>query len=336
MYKIKNHTNNIKSYVSESGFAIKEGMIFNLNQNSTVLNEIVKQTEIHSFGENYIISNDIRGNSKIINICDFALDERFKINVIEYPYFEFYTQQTPRIYGVYDYENDRAFYETTDWIGRDIVGTNIFSKDKGLITCRTIFSPEILWHFNLSDLGGDKNLSNTEYSYEVKHFIGITDNKLIVQLSNATFLFLDINSGNLTHKVNLIDSFPTPPVLYKDDIKSHLVGNQLYWLNNQRLLRIDLSSFHVTIIKDYFEEPRESQFRFMSSTYYDEKIYFVADFGWQYVTPSYIGVMDANTGDLLWHDQLENTGGLPEAPQVTEDKLYIRTNKGVLHIFEKE
>ncbi len=74
----------------------------------------------------------------------------------------------------------------------------------------------------------------------------------------------------------------------------------------------------------------------MHNTFHKDKIYFTADYAWQYVTPSYVGVMDATTGEVLWSQQLEKTGGLPEAPKVTNDKLYIRTNNGVLHIFEKD
>ena len=110
----------------------------------------------------------------------------------------------------------------------------------------------------------------------------------------------------------------------------------MVWLNNQRLLKIDLDSYEIEIIKDYFNVPKEEQFRFMHSTYFEDKIYFVADYGWQYVTPSRVGVMDVNTGGVIWQQQLEKTGGLPEPPKVTKDKLYIRTAKGEIYIFEKE
>lgn len=74
----------------------------------------------------------------------------------------------------------------------------------------------------------------------------------------------------------------------------------------------------------------------MSNSYYKGRIYFVADYGWQHVTPSYVGIMQASTGEVSWMQQLEKTGGLSEAPQVNDENLYVRTNNKVLYIFERE
>ena len=209
--------------------------------------------------------------------------------------------------------------------------------NKSQIHAYTLPSAQPLWQFDLGSLGSYKNIINEIKTYEVKHFLGMHDGVLLVQLSNATFLFLDGKTGVLKHKVCLNESYALPnPVFYDDAFKAHLADGKLILLNNQRLLEINLTSYAVRIIRNYYQEPRENQYRFMQSTYFDGNIYFVADFGWQYVTPSYIGVMEAKTGEILWKLQLENTGGLSEAPQVTKDRLYIRTNNNVLHIFEKE
>lgn len=125
-------------------------------------------------------------------------------------------------------------------------------------------------------------------------------------------------------------------IFYNDNHSAHIFDNKLVWLSNQRLLQINFETYEVKIIKDYFKEDREHQIRFMSNSLYNGHIYFVADKGWQYVTPTHVGVMEVATGQIIWSQQLEDTGGLSEAPQATDDRLYIRTNKGVLHIFEKE
>lgn len=245
---------------------------------------------------------------------------------------------TERITSAIKWQNDSVLWQSKRGFSQsNLIDENLFSVEKGIIYKNELLSSKPYWHFDLNELGNYKNQSNEECTYEVKQFLGVFENKLIVQLSNATFLILNLDTGDLIKKINLNESHFLPsPVFYDDEFKAHLADNQIFWLNNQRLLKIDLSNFHATIIKDYFEKPRENQFRFMSNIYRNGKIYFVADYGWQYVTSSYVGVLDAEAGEVLWDEQLKNTGGLSEAPQVTNDRLYIRTNKGILHIFEKE
>ena len=223
---------------------------------------------------------------------------------------------------------------------KNFLFNNIFistNQNNTKIHAYTLPTATPLWQYDLSELGTYRNLTNEVKDYEVKHFIGTYHDMLIVQLSNASFLFLNIETGSVITILHLNDILHLPsPVFYDDAFPAHINDNNLIWLSNQRLIHIDLNTLVPAVIKDYFTEPRENQFRFMSNTFHDGKIYFVADYGWQYVTPSYVGVMNADSGEVLWCQQLENTGGLPEAPQVSGDKLYIRTNNKVLHIFEKE
>ena len=66
------------------------------------------------------------------------------------------------------------------------------------------------------------------------------------------------------------------------------------------IIAIDLNTFTPVIVKEYYSLPKEQQWRFMHNTYHKEKIYFTADYARQYITPSYVGVMDAQTGAVLW------------------------------------
>lgn len=244
---------------------------------------------------------------------------------------------TERVTSAIKWQNDSVLWQSKRGFSQsELIDEIFFSVEKGIIYKNELSSSNPYWQFDLQELSNYQNQSNEKCSYEVKHFLGILENKLIVQLSNATFLTLNLDNGELIEKINLNESHTLPSPVFYDEFKAHLSDNQLYWLSNQRLLKIDLKTFQITIIKDYFTEPRESQFRFMSNIYQNDKIYFVADYGWQYVTPSYVGMMGAESGEILWSEQLDNTGGLPEAPQVTKDRLYVRTAKGVLHIFERE
>jgi hypothetical protein len=150
-------------------------------------------------------------------------------------------------------------------------------------------------------------------------------------------LALDVNTGELVKHIPLKTTLDLRQGQYLiDEPDMHLVNDSIIWLSNQHLIHINLNDWEIQTKAINLNLPREQEWRCFKNTYYDGLLYFVADYGWQYVTPSWIGVMNAQTGEVLWKQQLEKTGGLPEAPQVNEKNLYIRTAKGDLHIFERE
>lgn len=192
------------------------------------------------------------------------------------------------------------------------------------------------WSYCLNTLGQYLSVSNEEKQYAVKAFLGSYNGLLIIQLANATILFLDIVSGQVSKVLHVNTLCPLPQgVFYDDAFAPHIIDGQLIWLNNQRLLEINLVNYIIKVVKNYYDEPKDKQFRFMHNSYFGDKIYFVADYGWQYVTPSRIGVMDYTTGEVIWNKQLDKTGGLPEPPKVTANKICIRTAKGDLYVFDK-
>lgn len=327
--------NNVKSYDINSGVYIE--FLNKLICKNVSIQSNINLTKVYSFGDIILVLDEV---NKAYILSDTVLIDNifnFRIGSLKFPFIEYYKKEQPRKYGIYDFSSQKFLFETTEWIGRDIIGDFIFSDYQGQITCRKVISAQPLWQFDLGRLGEYVNIINENHPYEVKFFLGIYNDCLLVQLSNATFIWIDSHTGKQKHILNLNESYSLPsPVFYDDSFKAHIVGEKIVFLNNQRLLHINLDSFEVTIIQDYYTQERAHQYRFFYNTFFEDKIYFVADYGWQYVTPSYVGVMDANSGEILWKQQLENTGGLSEAPQVSEDKLYIRTNNNVLHIFEKE
>lgn len=194
-----------------------------------------------------------------------------------------------------------------------------------------------IWRYYLEQLGNFKSITNELRQYEVRKFVGIYNNTLILQLTNATILFLSLVDGACVKILYLNALLPLPEgVFYDDNIPPHIVNNHLIWLSNQRLLQVDLDTYEALVIRDFFNDSKESQFRFMQNTYFDEKIFFVADYGWEFVLPTRLGILDIKTGNVLWQQQLHNTGGLPEAPQITIDKVYIRSARGTLYIYENQ
>lgn len=212
----------------------------------------------------------------------------------------------------------------------------VFLASKSEIWCFDLDRGKEVWCYSLSTLGNYLSVSNEEKPHTVKAFLGSFNGLLVIQLANATILFLDIMSGQVSKILHVNTQCPLPQgVFYDDAFSPHIIDGQLIWLNNQRLLKVDLEDYEIKVIKNYYDEPKDKQFRFMHNSYFGDKIYFVADYGWQYVTPSRIGVMDYATGEVICNKKLEKTGGLPEPPKVMTNKLYIRTAKGDLYVFDK-
>jgi hypothetical protein len=341
MYALNHKINQVSSFKISNNFIVYKD-IASLMDKKLFLNgnEIGKNITGFQCFENYIIYSNWSNKTymyDIINkfsdeiryeqISEYKLDKKLVFSINQELYIvdkfeELYILDSD-ILKYYNFLLDNLYFST--------------NENNTQIHAYTLPSATPLWQFDLGSLGEYVNISNEKCSYEVRFFLGIYVDCLLVQLSNATIICIDCNTGKQKYIVNLNESYPLPkPVFYDDSFKAHIVGEKLIFLNNQRLLHINLDSFEITIIQDYFTQERAFQYRFMHNTYFEDKIYFVADYGWQYVTPSYVGVMNANTGEVLWKQQLENTGGLSEAPQVNSDKLYIRTNNNVLHIFEKE
>jgi len=262
------------------------------------------------------------------------LDINLAVNCIE----DFIVGFSENGLGIFDKNNKKNIvYLKTEL--QSFKGCIFYENKIGLRTNLSIYFYDIktgnpLWHFDLNQFGTYRKVTD-DLAYKVVQFVGIWQGKLLVQLTNARLIALDINTGELLHDIEINKTNPLTKAYYDAYIKMHLVDDKIIWLTNQTLLHIDLNTFTPVVVKEYYNLPKERQWRFMHNTYHKGKLYFTADYAWQYVTPSYVGVMDAQTGTVLWSQQLEKTGGLPEAPKVTDEKLYIRTNNKVLHIFEK-
>ncbi|MGV6861253.1 MAG: hypothetical protein ACWA41_05750 [Putridiphycobacter sp.] len=326
---------NVIAYTTH--IVVLENKIKFLSNNITIENPIGIINNIFQFNEWHLLTDKLNKPYLLkSNDIEDSFWNTFRIGGVRYPLVEYYKKESPRKYGVFNFESDKVLFETTEWIGRDIIDDYIFSDYQNIITCRENFSGKKLWKFNLNQFGTYK-YGGDDLAYEIVQFIGIWQGKLLVQLTNARLIALDINTGELLHdiEINKINPLPEKKTFYDQYVKIHLVEDKIIWLTNQTLLQINLNTFTVRIINEFYSLLRENQWRFMHNTYFEGKLYFTADYAWQYVTPSYVGVMDATSGEVLWSQQLENTGGLPEAPKVTNDKLYIRTNNNTLHIFEK-
>lgn len=326
----------VNSICARNEYIILEKRVYNL-KNGLFLEGIDNQNKVLCFGEDYIISSDLRGNTNIVNLKNLTSDCRFRIDSSLFPYLSFYEIDGNEKNGIYDYNNQKVLFETQDWIGRNIFDEFIINDNVSIITCRKITSKMPEWEVNLEML----NISQEQdQDLEIKKIIDIYKNQLLISLEGNVVISLDVGTGKLLNKFNIYNTFPELTDFQKDTFTTsyHLdeENNRLIILSNTALYHINLITNRVSLVKDYHDVPQQEQWRFMSATLYNGKLYFTGDLGLEYVVATRIGVMDIETGEILWQEQLKKTGGLPNAPQVTQDKLYVLTVNKQLYIFQKD
>ncbi len=218
------------------------------------------------------------------------------------------------------------------------VNNELYGNNKEFIYKIDLEKGNPLWQFSFSPLGTYTTPQGKKKPYEVQKFIGVWQKELLVLLSNFRFLALHIKTGKCSKDLSVKDYFGGVDGNYLSNSGIHIdqKNSRMIWLSGTTLFHIDLSNFQLKTIKNYWHVPQKEKWRFMSSTLRGNYLYFTGDKGLEYVVATRIGVMNIETGEILWQQQLQKTGGLPNAPQVTEDKLYVHTVNGQLYIFEKE
>jgi len=354
-YILINTIEKIIDYEVQHNFVIKEGKVLNICRN-IILKNIENQREIYSFGNNYIISKDIRGNSYIINTNNLSTDNRFKIDANKFPYFTFYEIDKKSIEGVYDYNKNNILFTTTEWIGRDIIEDYIFSDYQGIITCRDIFSGNPLWQYDLSQLGTyQEQYSNEAKPYKVEKFIGIWQDYLIAGLSNNALLFIEIKSG----KAAIPPGFEKytqdkPPLLF---LKTKPMGHPVITGIPAHRLKPDLKNNK--IVNPYVEiDLQQGEIKYMDFTknlkvenkkeyhysgdfdFDDDYIYIPIDRNYytELEKPprlsEHLFILDRKTREQVWQTEIKGSD-ICRKIKVNKDKIYFLDHGGNLHIFEK-
>lgn len=199
------------------------------------------------------------------------------------------------------------------------------------------------WVFNLSSFGKYTNQWNEERSYEVKKFIGVWKDELIVLLSGGKFIGLDIESGelkwnlsevknNLTQQdINFGFSDPNNPFL--DDKSGHV-----YMLQGEVLIDLDLTKLEASYMWSVKDLELESYPFIRQSKMYGDKIYFTAR---SHVNKDddMVGVFDLKKNRIIWQHIFSFERGTfitnsPDNILVNGKNVMILDNQSRLYIIE--
>ena len=324
--KLKNEIENVRAFLPNKEVIFKNNEIISLKQNSK--NIVDNALRLFDLKTSILVLDDL-------NFIDSKIN--YKVHYVSLPYLGIYTKKPKYVDGVYNYSENKVLFETEHSLNGLFINDNyIFTDD---ITCRNINNGEKLWHFDLSQFGAWKNFENKDKDYEVEQFIGIANNCLYVLLSNFKLIALNVENGHLVQQLNLGEQFALEDRNWlSNSSKMYLdeANNRIIWLTSATLLHIDLATFKAKLIKDYFNVPLENLWRFKRSNFQEQQLLFTAQNGREGGDPDIVGIMNPDTGEILWQYQITETQGLYEEPQLANNKLYVKSLDNVLYIFEKE
>ncbi len=346
-YILKNKIEKIIDFEPKHSFAIKEGKVFYIKEN-TIIEGIDNQRNIYDFGNDYIILKDIRGNSSIVNVLNQKFYKVKKISSFSFPYLSHYEDiNNERKYSILDFVSQKTLFETTEWIGRDIIDKYIFSDYNNIITNRNVLSGEILWQFDLSQLTAPTiftHLYGKDEPYNVLKFIGILAGKLWVALNHYTIIAVDIKTSKLVYQLSKIKNFNYPfgrIIPAPESMKIDRDRNLLYALAWEYYWEINTQSGEIKMwnLFDYFQSLKLRNDLILNYIKVGEIIYFAGrNDGCNY--ESQIAGFDIINKKIVWQYkfQPDKKGKIPQVNDIkgNENILAIKEMNNTLQIFEKE
>ena len=278
------------------------------------------------------------------------------INTFEERNFYYYFSDSSFIY--YDRVSKRLMYNDLELLRGKILSSYIFDdllffEKENKIQTINFLSGQFLWEFPLSSLGRWKNSWDEERDFEVYKLIGIYNNILWVYIERGGFIGLDIQTGELKHRIlgipkgNLlgkVDSYVDNEEFYifyrakfiLDDKKGIIIG-----LIADRFFEIDLNKEKITPMLygmwDKMEKMNLKKYGVSGNTSLQEDLlYFYNDKELQF------GILDINTKEIIYVSEpiavVERDDCFTQLKdlKVSENKVYILDSNNTLHIFERE
>jgi len=279
------------------------------------------------------------------------------INTFEERNFYYYFSDSSFIY--YDRVSKRLMYNDLELLRGKILSSYIFDdllffEKENKIQTINFLSGQFLWEFPLSSLGKGKDYNtDEEFDYEVEQFVGIYNNILWVYIERGGFIGLDIQTGELKHRIlgipkgNLlgkVDSYVDSEEFYifyrakfiLDEKKGIIIG-----LIADRFFEIDLNKEKITPMLygmwDKMEKMNLKKYGVSGNTSLQgDLLYFYNDKELQF------GILDINTKEIIYISEpiavVERDDSFTRLRdlKVSENKVYILDSNHTLHIFERE
>lgn len=335
--KLKRYIEGVKAFLPNKDIVIKDNEIISLKNNEKAIVE--EAYKLFDLDNEILVLDDMN----VPYIFDTSLKlirkiSDFEVNVVKYPFIEFYFGKAPRTYGILDYKKIQKLFEIKEVIGRDIIDNYIFTDD---IVCRNLKDGKIFWEFDLQSIPNNPHDDeyNKEANWEVKKFIGVLENKLWIALNHHTIIALDIESGALHHQLHDIPSFkcdwlpsaiPLSESTVIDEKNNKLIGFmwEFYWEINPQNGEITLLDFTDSFLA---QKVRNDLQDFVLT---DTHIYFASHHDIK------VAAFNRQTKQIDWFHEFEDDGNGYQSRiskiDGNDEKLGVLTQGKVLYIFVKD
>lgn len=175
---------------------------------------------------------------------------------------------------------------------------------------------------------------------EISKIIGVWEQQLLITTNTYELISIDTASGKINWETNNLQSkiIKQPPYnqLFSNP---YLENGKIYELVGNVYYSIDLLTQAIEIL--WRDERKEGFLSVAHPTYTDDYIYFTGSYG-NHLISNLVGVFNRSNYKLEWAEELEiedtpeGYATLNQAPQVSDNKLYVLDCMGLLRIFERE
>ena len=251
------------------------------------------------------------------------------------------------LYSKISFNKNKIDISNYDWGSIYLDSDYIFIGQNNTILTYHIPTASLFWQFPLSQFGTFKTFHGNEENYNVKRFIGVWENELLVACSNSLILAIDIETGDLLHqwqsfkKPENIKACRDEKLPEASDFRLDVKNNKLIASAYYSYLEIDLNTkeIKVTDLKDQLEEHDIFSFNLalekpFSDTHMFSTVIVIKKTS--NILKNGLVAINRQTKKIDWFYTDEMFGTGTNSPKLVEDKLYQLTLDGKLYIFEKE
>lgn len=324
------------------------------------LKEIILKNEESSFFDKDIFKSDLVWFDYVVKTDPNNQVSTFWINKKEAKNKKFYTLGKCNELLITSFkENGKKTIEFLDSEFRSIyktefkVGTLTFSYKPFFIFDEYLKGDKI--HiFNLNNNISFKSISILDnkwlstdtddkkyYDGRIFQIIGVWNNQLLLHLGRYRLIALNVDTGEELWRIeNFLKEIEDDKTIhFKLGIKTVTdwildeTEDVAYLFARKYLIKLDLKQKKASLIKDYFKDTGFNwSFKYVQIQ--DNLITFSA--GEEFKFPSYFGVIDKESKEILWSTKCNSGSYLVEAPKINGNKLYVSDSENTLYVYEKE
>ncbi|MFK7061454.1 PQQ-binding-like beta-propeller repeat protein [Flavobacterium oreochromis] len=251
------------------------------------------------------------------------------------------------ILGIYDLYN-KTYYLKSDFYPEIIFNNHVFGGSYfRCIISYNLKNGEILWQTDISQIGKHIPFPDEEEKEgEVKNFVGVYNNELIVQLTGGKFIGLDLENGKVNWEQNLVENNLTNQVIdynFGDPYNPFLdeENGKIYILQGEVFIVLDLLTKKATYQWSSLNLPTEDYVFIRQSNICNNQIVFSAFRKGNIGNDDTIGVFDIKRNEIVWKHtfDFEKDNFIPNSNtniQMSENRIGALDWKGDLYIFERE